>query len=381
MVQNLTNPAADNELRHLSILAQLRQRIVEGGWPAGHRLPTRDELSAEFNASKITVQRAVEALIEDGLVVARGRAGTFVATSLPHLHTYGLVFASPRQEECWQWSPYYNGLVHQAAVLSQMDPGSSPRSNGRIKVYYGVSDPWADTAPEGLAADLRQRRLSGLIVVRSNLGWNPSQPVDVPVVSLGGVDDPSQFPAAVDMPWRPWCVRAVEFLVKSRVKRVALLNNAVRHVSEIDALAQLAASKGLIIKPQWIQGIFPNYPDWARRSVHLLVDRNSKDKPDALLITDDSLIAPASAGLVDAAVRVPRDLKVVAWSNLPSTVPGILPIVRVGFDLRLMLHMALEQIERMKMGRKVERVRSVPVMLEEEFLASQSSSVAAMSIH
>ena len=66
------------------VRAELRRAIVGGEFPAGSKLPNEEALCNRFNVSRITLREAVRGLIEDGYVVRRQGAGTFV-TSGPAL--------------------------------------------------------------------------------------------------------------------------------------------------------------------------------------------------------------------------------------------------------------------------------------------------------
>ncbi|WP_203292438.1 UTRA domain-containing protein [Maricaulis parjimensis] len=53
--------------------------IRSGHWKPGHRLPAESELSDALSIARMTVNRALKELTEDGLLVRKRRAGTFVA--------------------------------------------------------------------------------------------------------------------------------------------------------------------------------------------------------------------------------------------------------------------------------------------------------------
>jgi GntR family transcriptional regulator len=67
------------ELRYLTIAGQLRERLEAGEFPAGRLLPSEAELSEAYDASRVTVRRALETLREDGLVDSRQGFGWFAA--------------------------------------------------------------------------------------------------------------------------------------------------------------------------------------------------------------------------------------------------------------------------------------------------------------
>ncbi|KQP20031.1 GntR family transcriptional regulator [Pseudorhodoferax sp. Leaf267] len=64
--------------RYLQLADLLRQRIARGAWPTGHRLPSLDELAAEFGVARVTMRQSIELLARDGLVSPQQGRGTFV---------------------------------------------------------------------------------------------------------------------------------------------------------------------------------------------------------------------------------------------------------------------------------------------------------------
>ncbi len=60
------------------LAAILRQRISDGTYPPGSRLPTLLALESESGLSPMTVRRAVKLLADEGLVRSRPGRGTFI---------------------------------------------------------------------------------------------------------------------------------------------------------------------------------------------------------------------------------------------------------------------------------------------------------------
>ena len=60
------------------VRSDLRRAIVGGEFPPGSKLPNEEALCARFAVSRITLREAVRGLIEDGYVIRRQGAGTFV---------------------------------------------------------------------------------------------------------------------------------------------------------------------------------------------------------------------------------------------------------------------------------------------------------------
>jgi GntR family transcriptional regulator len=66
------------QIRYQEIADELRERVRAS--PAGTVLPSEAEMSREFNASRVTIRRALELVRDDGLIAARQGFGWFVAT-------------------------------------------------------------------------------------------------------------------------------------------------------------------------------------------------------------------------------------------------------------------------------------------------------------
>lgn len=66
------------EFPYLQLARILRERIAAGTYPAGRKIPGLVALEQEFGLSSMTVRRAVDVLVTEGLVVKVPGRGTFV---------------------------------------------------------------------------------------------------------------------------------------------------------------------------------------------------------------------------------------------------------------------------------------------------------------
>jgi GntR family transcriptional repressor for pyruvate dehydrogenase complex len=64
------------------IVDTLREDLIGGLIPAGHRLPTETQLTAQFGVSRTVVREAIAALAADGLVESRQGSGVFATRHL-----------------------------------------------------------------------------------------------------------------------------------------------------------------------------------------------------------------------------------------------------------------------------------------------------------
>jgi GntR family transcriptional regulator len=113
-------------IRYQQIADELRARVSGGTYAPGRVLPSEAELSAEFDASRVTVRRALELLRDSGLVDARQGFGWFVATS-PLRQSLGRLSTIESQMEA-------DGLLPERKILEF----AFVAANHRIRRLLGV---------------------------------------------------------------------------------------------------------------------------------------------------------------------------------------------------------------------------------------------------
>ena len=70
-------------LSYETVKVSLQQRISDGGWEPGVRLPSERELVHEFGCARMTVHRALRELEAEGLIERRQGSGSYVAELHP----------------------------------------------------------------------------------------------------------------------------------------------------------------------------------------------------------------------------------------------------------------------------------------------------------
>lgn len=68
---------------HEQLSDRLRQELQSTYGP-GDRIPTEDEICRSYGLSRVTVRRAIQTLVEGGLLLRRQGKGTFLNQSAPH---------------------------------------------------------------------------------------------------------------------------------------------------------------------------------------------------------------------------------------------------------------------------------------------------------
>lgn len=64
---------------HERILTEVREAIVSGSWPPGHRIPFEVEMAAAYGVSRMTVNKVLTQLSREGYLERRRKGGTVVA--------------------------------------------------------------------------------------------------------------------------------------------------------------------------------------------------------------------------------------------------------------------------------------------------------------
>jgi len=342
------------------IVAELKQQIVEGALPSNHRLPTRAELTEQFGVATHTLQRALRELSHDGYVVARGKLGTFVAAHPPHLHRYALTLTS-HEGSPDGWNRFYAALTGQALALNKE---ATPK---RFCIYYDIRGDEPTEDRDRLLADLRARRLAGLIatipwMLQGTALLAAAERARTPVVCLStGPQLPGQ--PVVNLDTYALVDRGLEHFQAAGRRRVAVLMSSMDEAL-LAHFAESAARRGLLTYPHWQHAVAPQESRAAGHLMRLLM--RTDDRPDALLVTDDHLVEPATAGLLAAGADVPGGLEVVAHCNWPFPPAAAVPVCWLGFDVRGMLRTCMEIIGQANAGSAPAPVTHIAPRFESE---------------
>lgn len=74
----------DKKLKYYELMEDLHQKIISGEIRPGEKLPSENELSAEYGVSRQTVRKALQILQNDGYIYAEHGRGTFCSEMMRH---------------------------------------------------------------------------------------------------------------------------------------------------------------------------------------------------------------------------------------------------------------------------------------------------------
>lgn len=82
-IEKLTTQTEKDQMTPLyyQVQEQIRATLISGRYAVGNKIPSEKELEEHFKVSRITIRKAVEALVQEGLLIKKRGIGTIVAQS------------------------------------------------------------------------------------------------------------------------------------------------------------------------------------------------------------------------------------------------------------------------------------------------------------
>lgn len=122
----------------------LRENIATHKLPPNQTIPTERELAEQFDVSRITVRKAIDGLVNEGLLTRRQGAGTFVAVRVEKSYSKMTSFTedmiSRGREPSSKWLSRSAGLVNPEEALSMgLSPGTIVYRFNRMRFADGTS--------------------------------------------------------------------------------------------------------------------------------------------------------------------------------------------------------------------------------------------------
>ncbi|MFH0917292.1 MAG: GntR family transcriptional regulator [bacterium] len=183
-----------HEPAYLHIANAISDRIGAGTYRAGDQLPTEAQLRAEFGVSPMTVRRAINILLDRGLVTTTQGKGTFVRT----LDLGEAVFRLQEITDMWVGDDSVDVLLLEASIIPASErvaamlerPVGSPTvfmrrliQRGGVPLVYQLENVLYDEHRPLVETQLQITSLDGLL--RSSRGRDiPSGQLTVLAVSL-----------------------------------------------------------------------------------------------------------------------------------------------------------------------------------------------------
>jgi len=314
----------------------------------GIKLPTLEELGAEFRVSRGTLERALQPLERRGLFVRRQGSGIY-ATAAIRLKTVGVAFGgdifSPG------FSPFWSlllGSIRGAAA----GRGILPRA------YF---DTTASSGPEGhsqLLEELRNRRLDGLLLFAPQYRYDEATELRAHGLPLVVFSERSPTNWSVSLDWEAFHRLAVADLARSGSRHVAMIAPPEQR-KILDYQLRAAGLDGVRIDDWSYENWSNTIPGAGSRencarllTERTLADRASTPMPDTVVSLEDTATRGVVTALLDAGLRPGHDIRIVTAENRGSPVldPFAAELHRIAFDPTAVVQAALDMLETLMDG-------------------------------
>ncbi|MCK6265103.1 histidine utilization repressor [Vibrio sp. ZSDE26] len=113
---------------YIQIKRFISEQIDSGRWPVGHRITTEIELTKQFDVSRMTVNKAIRDLVNEGKLQRKPRAGTFVCQSPEKAESPLLDIRNIADEVAQRGRSYRSEVLKQVAI----------KADDRIATQLGV---------------------------------------------------------------------------------------------------------------------------------------------------------------------------------------------------------------------------------------------------
>ncbi|MBN8708885.1 MAG: hypothetical protein BGO12_03870 [Verrucomicrobia bacterium 61-8] len=294
---------------------RVREKILSGEMPPGTRLPTTQQLAAQWGTYVPAVHAALTALTKEGLLDRRHRMGTFVKEREARLSRVGILAPS----QLWQDASELLFIRELFLLLETR----FLQENIRTTVWFETRQGEKTTTPiPALVKAAGRGEIQALIALNSgqyNAAWLNALPV--PVTGLGRV-----LKHRVDFDINSFFEIALTRLQEQGCKSAGLITAVPpSHAEHVHAFRRAARRLKIQVRDAWVRNSI-RYPEphdefgynqfrelWA-----------GPGRPDGLIAFPDNCAKGVMLGITTAGVRVPDQLKVVFHKN--AELPFLCPI-------------------------------------------------------
>lgn len=305
----------------LQITDAMRGMVLSGKLAAGSRLPSTQELAAQWNSHVTTVQQALTPLVKEGLLERTPQVGTFVRKREERLTRVG-IYASG---DLWRNPAFAFGRCLCNELHRQLDGDEISE------------EVWVDPRPDAeqdhpwneLVRAAAERRFQVLIVPQvdlPHLAW--LEKLAVPLVYLS----PANIRNRVTFDVQQWADAAMQLLAEQGCRRVGAICSVMRLPSDDSvnnpheyrqfymALEKSAIRLGLELRPEWLISPAKPFENTSTEFSQFGYDSlqsvwRQLERPEGIAVYEDVTANGVLMAIMREHIRVPEDLKLVLHRN------------------------------------------------------------------
>lgn len=349
----------------------IREQIRSRKWAPGSRLPTRSELVREYGTTVMTLQKAMDELMNEGFIVSEGKRGTFVSAMPPNLSTFAVVYpADPDTHSGWDelWT-----------ILGARKRQFEEQFRLRFEFYYIGQGNLECEDFRRLVGDGCSGRLAGVIfpMLPADYMVAPFLEAGLPCVAVTRDEVPGVNTVWVD--FADFLRRSCDTLLASGVRRPALISNQQLPFDYASGLSGYAKERGVPIPPGFLLGVSfeRKQEEWSRNVIRLLLQQPPELRPDGLIVANENLSGLVLNVLYELNLRVGEDIRLVQHTNFPSSHRPMAGVSRIGFDIRALLEGCLDELRRCQRTGEVSHLKLIPAVDDSSLSESSAPGVRA----
>jgi len=322
------------------ILHQLRTDVLSGKYQPDDRLPTRESLAASFGSTKVTIQKAMDVLIDEGILSARRGAGTYVTGTADSRLPYYLVVSHPQGV-----NRFKDALVREARKRTE------DKHTLTVCAYEGANYTSEDV--ERLVSLISRQRIAGIIFAAPySVALKDSPLIQAPGVPKAFIGkDCGPCTPVIDYEGQQTIFSHTldYFKREGRMSAAVIMTSKTNVHLERSQFRNLAAERGINVPVEWEQAAPPMSDEAASRIIRLMF-RDRANAPQSLHIADDNIVPAVTRTLSDMGIRIPHDLLVTAHANFPYPTTSHIPARRIGYDARQFIEKGLLCLDDQRRG-------------------------------
>lgn len=321
MTSSLTlNAALKRQPLFRHIQQVMRERIAQGVWSPGQALPSRVQLCEEFSTTRVTLDKAIQELVREGLLRSAKGSGTFIAQNEDRS-------AAAR-------------TLRLGVMMGQASPNEMLKPSNSDNFYFGplfqgIRDAVAGEAVEIVYAHYsqsdyssfyRDNSLDGMLLItpllREVAALHALVAAHIPFVATGMS---SHLPADAALPFvdtdnQQGTTEAIQYLLNLGHRRIAIVNLATSQANYHDRLEgyrrTLAAARTPVdLRDLLLYPIYEADGFEGRIETWLSQFLESHSLPTAIFACDYFMAISTIRVLRRRSVRVPEDVSVVAFDD------------------------------------------------------------------
>lgn len=234
----------------------LRKRIQDGHWKSGEAIPNRNILTAEFRTTRITLDKAIQQLVDEGVLTSTRGSGTYVASQTRN--------NKGKDKSTYVIGIYLGSYIPLGVDLLDTDTDRvyfSPVLSGISAGIVGqpVVVRYTNIKSSEYLDYYNRENLDGLIILTTTTDDLPElhrlMDNDVPFVTIGASSSDDQLLPAIEATNRVGGEAAARHLMDLGHRQIACVNLATTHANQrerLEGLMNTLKSAGFPIDPDLI---------------------------------------------------------------------------------------------------------------------------------